>query len=62
MFDEAMELVNEIYGKMSDMKPARFLATVGTVMKIYSTKHDYDMSTMAIHLATVLLEMENEFN
>ena len=63
MFDEtaAMELVDKIYDEVDDMEPSMFLATIGTVMKIYSVKHNTDMPKMAINLTTVLLQMEEEF-
>lgn len=60
-FNEVDRIMN-MAKETADMNEGEFLATLGTVMKIYSVKHDIPMKDIIIKFAVCMLDTENSID
>lgn len=60
-FDEVDKIIN-MAKETDDMSEDEFIATLGTVMKIYSVKHDIPMKDIIIKFAVCMLDTENSID
>lgn len=61
-WEKINELIKIVKEKTADMDKASFLSTIGTVMKVYSFKHNIPMRDFVIEFAVGVFQTENEFS